>query len=725
MLEKVRSRMRRKSLYILAFSLCSLCSNLIYSQDGIQGKDKLFKFIEGLQRIPVKEAFMEEKSKRLEWLTSKVKGTTSEKEKEEVYLELIKVREWLLKNSIERPSLSEERLEEDETSWKIINSILTLRITKTDYEISVKLDNCEWKFFPLNGEDIILGNKSICLASAGRKEVEPLITGFSKGYIFKFTDFVEYPEFVFYLTLQVERSCLTIEIFCANLEETLSEIRFPKPIVLDVSFENLSVLPLMQGALLPSNYPQRFFSRDLCNTRTMYMPWWAHIKGRNAVLGILCTQDDAGIICTHSPEEGTKVQPVWYSSMGELRYLRRIEYHFISNADYVNVAKKYREWAMEHGRYVSLKEKISRCPLLAKIIGVPVIHTGALYHIDRLSNYFVKDPIENNHQLQTFKEIEEKLVSLKGKGVETAYVHLDGWGYLGYDSGHPDTVPVGYEVGGADGLRTLAETCKRLGYILALHDNYFSCFLNSVSANVNLAVRARNGIIPQHSVWCGGPEAFLSPIFILPYLKKNLEWLESRGIEIQGMYLDVFSVNAPLESYQPFYPVSRRESSEYRLEAFRYLKSKGFIVSSEEPSDLYISVLDLVHHGPYYLDGSFENGEKVGIPVPLFNLVYHDAIIIPWATTEDGGWGIPKGDAGYLHCVLNAGMPYLDIDAGDAEIKRVKELCNLQKHCQFLEMTNHEFLDSSYRKQRTTFSDGTTITVDFDNKSYEIHYPEN
>ena len=31
-----------------------------------------------------------------------------------------------------------------------------------------------------------------------------------------------------------------------------------------------------------------------------------------------------------------------------------------------------------------------------------------------------------------------------------------------------------------------------------------------------------------------------------------------------------------------------------------------------------------------------------------------------------------------------------------------------------LEMTNHEFLDQNHRRERTTFADGTTVTVDFD-----------
>jgi len=37
-----------------------------------------------------------------------------------------------------------------------------------------------------------------------------------------------------------------------------------------------------------------------------------------------------------------------------------------------------------------------------------------------------------------------------------------------------------------------------------------------------------------------------------------------------------------------------------------------------------------------------------------------------------------------------------------------------------VEMTNHEFLDRDRQKERTTFADGTTVTVDWAAKKVEI-----
>ena len=35
-------------------------------------------------------------------------------------------------------------------------------------------------------------------------------------------------------------------------------------------------------------------------------------------------------------------------------------------------------------------------------------------------------------------------------------------------------------------------------------------------------------------------------------------------------------------------------------------------------------------------------------------------------------------------------------------------------------MTGHEFLDKNYRKERTRFADGTTVTVDWDAGTFAV-----
>lgn len=712
---------------IVTFLFCILL--LLYtsfpaSAQDIEGKKQQYLFFcDALNNIPVNEALQQEKTTKIEKLKSKIMNISAETEME-IYKEFIEVREWLLKNAIEQPTLSSEIFVETADSWTLENQKTKVFLTKKELQLIVDNEGQRWEYYPSDENDIILSNSKFALTSAQQITCQAIPTGYAKGFILQFTDFVSNPDLKIYITFYLSNNNLTIDISSSDISRQLREIRFPKPVKLNASADEKSVLCVMQGMLLPANYPQKFYGKDLTNSRMLYMPWWGHIKGEHGLLSILTTSDDAGIEYQH-PEGGpTKVQPIWYSSLGELGYLRSIEYYFYPQATHSTLAKQYRNWVKENKNFVSIKEKIARSPILEKIIGVPVIHVGALYHFEEQSAYFRKDNPQSNHQLIPYSKIAEQLQELKHKGMESAYIHLDGWGYLGYDSGHPDVVPPGYEAGGLEGLKQLSQTCKELGYIFALHDQYRDFYLNAVSFNTRLAISNQAGVKEQHKVWCGGPQMILSPRFVPSYVQRNHNWLINHGLEIQGVYLDVFSVVPLEESYEPFCPVTRSECGQHRKAAFQFLKSKGYIMSSEEPTEYFVSVIDLVHHGPYWLQPSLDGGEKVGIPIPLFNLVYHDSLIMPWSITEDGGWGIPKGDAGYLHCILNAGMPYLNISADENEINRIKELCKIAKHCQFLDLVNHEFLDETYRKQKTTYSDGTTTTVDFDNKTYEIKYPE-
>jgi hypothetical protein len=109
----------------------------------------------------------------------------------------------------------------------------------------------------------------------------------------------------------------------------------------------------------------------------------------------------------------------------------------------------------------------------------------------------------------------------------------------------------------------------------------------------------------------------------------------------------------------------------------------------------------------------------MGIPVPLFDLVYHDSILLPWSLGK-GAWGIPETDLGFLHGLGHAGLPYLSLDPSAAELEQVRTMCALNARVGLLELVRHEFFDGSYRRQRFTYADGTTVTIDLDSNGYEV-----
>jgi len=683
--------------------------------------DTLAFFVERLEAIQVPAELQTEKDARLAEVRTKLtNGAKNDAEFTALYEAIDDARMWLWQHAAERPALPQGQFEDKEDAWIVGTPSLTLHIAKADLVMEVKTPAETWRFLPSDKFDIEFQGKSFALTSAKSVRGESFNTGYSVGLLLTFLDFQDMPGFELRLTANLIGNEAVFELAAHDVDTPLQYIRWPKDVETGNTESDLSVIPRMQGMLIPGNWPEAIEAMDLCNSRAFYMPWWGQVRNGHGIQTILETSADAGGRYRHPAGGPTVIGPVWYASLGRLGYLRTIRYVFDDESSYVRMAKRFRRFVQERGDFVSLKEKLTRTPSLDEVIGKPVVHMGAMYHFVREAQLYNKERVENNHTLQTFDQLAGGLRQLKAAGIEHAYVHLDGWGFYGYDNGHPDPLPVGQEQGGWEGLKRFADTCQELGYLFATHDQYRDFYLNAASYDKRLVLTKMDGTHDEYSVWCGGPQTFLNPRFAPEYVRRNHDAFAAHGIKVRGAYLDVFSVVPLEESAQAAHPITRAECAEYRRDCFDVLRARGYVVSSEEPSDYLVKSLDLVHHGPYSTSPNIGGGIATGIPVPLFNLVYHDSLLEPWDMGDDGGWGIPNGDAGRLHCVLNAGLPYVGPGAGAEHIERVKEAAALARRCGMLEMVNHEFLDASWRQQRTTYSDGTAVTVNFQTKEYTI-----
>jgi len=612
--------------------------------------------------------------------------------------------------------------------WIIQGRQHRVTFTTETLEVIVKTPRRLWPLAPSSAEDLRVRDQgcetSLQLSKARHKTVTPFRTGYSAGIRIELRDFgSDKPDPHVRLSLALEGSDedLVAELIGGDPGPQLVECSWPYGFR-EEAFD-VSVIPYMQGVLLPKDWPERVWLYDsLSYGRGLYMPWWGHQQGDSAVLVLLETPADGGCRFQHAAGGPTRMQVRWVSSLGQWAYPRRARFCFIESGDYVQLAKRYRRYAMETAHFVSLREKIARNPRVGELLGVPIVHTSILHHIQPDSSYYQTNDLSKNHQWVTFEQRARDLEELSERGVERAYVHVDGWGVRGYDNLHPDILPPCPEAGGWDGMRGFAETCQRLGFVFAIHDQYRDFYLDAATYDPELTLIQANGQRPHGSTWYGGKQSILCPRFAPGYVRRNHQAILGRGIPLRGAYLDVFAVVPPEECYHPDHPVSRSACLEYRGEALDSVRAWDGIVSSEEPSDWAIPHLDLVHHGPYPLRPNPGRGPAMAVPIPLFNLVYHDALLIPWSLGR-GAWGIPEEDLGYLHGLGNAGLPYLSLKPSKDELEKVRTLSALHRRVGLLELTDHAFLDETRRQQQFTYSDETKVTIDLEEETFVVSPP--
>lgn len=496
-----------------------------------------------------------------------------------------------------------------------------------------------------------------------------------------------------------------------------------------------TLLNWQQGLLVPNTWKtavEKVVFDGFMGTAGAYMPWFGQVRDRAGYIAI-CEQPWNAAYYTEHPAEGpyTHVGIRWEPSLGKMDYRRVMKYSFVKDCDYNDLCKIYRSYVIEKGRFKSLAEKAVKTPSIDELIGSAFLHKGIKTQVMTNSDFYdAENPDKNNH-LTPFSVRTEEIKKFHELGVEKLYLHLDGWAEPGYDNQHPDYLPACEKAGGWEAMKELSDTMHACGYLFGIHDQYRDYYYAAKTFDENFATRLTDGTIPSHARWAGGPQTYLCATQAPFYVKRNFTEIADNGIELDCAYLDVFTCNEGDECSHPWHKMTRRECYEYRNACFEYLLSKGILPSSEEVNDWAIPSLVFCHYAPYDFMLDRPGSPKRGIPVPLFNLVYHDCLIEPWMMDK-----VSEEEDYMLYAVLNGGAPYLVRDgayqntdgsfAGGVEItveeqiERCKVVSDLHEKVAKCEMVRHEMVDGNPEVQRTTFADGTVVTVDLRAQTYQI-----
>ncbi len=145
-----------------------------------------------------------------------------------------------------------------------------------------------------------------------------------------------------------------------------------------------------------------------------------------------------------------------------------------------------------------------------------------------------------------FERIAEGLDTLARAGVRDGLILLHVWQRDGYDNGLPAHWPPREQQGGEAGMRRLAETARRLGHRLALHENYVDYYPNYEHFTTNdISLNATGGLVKAWLNEGTGIQSFaVKPSAILRLSREQSPEIHRR-YDTTASYLDVHSCVPP------------------------------------------------------------------------------------------------------------------------------------------------------------------------------------
>lgn len=514
------------------------------------------------------------------------------------------------------------------------------------------------------------------------------------------------------------------------IDERIESVTWPGYMEFEKQDSNwYTLLTVQQGILIPNTWKEEVNELPfdgLYGTEGGYMSWFGQVKRRRGYIAICETPWDARNYIFHPKGGGyTYVGINWLSCLGKISYSRIIKYKFFDDCDYVDICKYFKEDQRKKGNGKTLLQKQQNFPDLANMYGIAFVHTNIKMEINKDSDMYGNE----NKKLMTFDDQKRRIKNLYKQGIKGLYVHLDGWSNYGYDSRHPEYGGICREAGGEEKFAELISFLHQNKSFICLHDQYRDFYCNSSCFDEGLACVNKEKISTYHSRWAGGRQTYLCASKALEFIKNNYN--KVKKYRIDGLYLDAFVCNSADECYSEVHLMTRKECYEYRKEGLHFLYQENIMPSSEEVADWAIDELITCHFAPYDFMVEYPTMPRRGIPVPLFNLVFHECVIIPWImkkTTDNEDY--------MLYALINGGAPYiildnpyLDIDgcfdntkeiSEEENIERCKQVMKLHSQIANQEMVFHELLNVSGMQQRSVFADGTEIKVDFEKGTYQI-----
>ncbi|MFC2089881.1 glycoside hydrolase [Bacteroidota bacterium] len=465
------------------------------------------------------------------------------------------------------------------------------------------------------------------------------------------------------------------------------------------------------------------------------MPWMGVTDAsfQTGYMAILETPYDAALRTFRSEEDLITFSPVWLASLGKLGYNRKIRYDFFDRGGYVAQCKAYRKYIWEKNRVLTLKENLLNYPALEKMIGA--VH---LYVWD------------NAREVEFAQE-------LKASGINKAMIL--------WDANHYPYPEIGYD-----------NRLKELGYASGAYDLYTDLKLRDTIENpfdyegplrfarthypgkfYELVTRKTDGSTNSNQF---GHTA--CPSVMRPEIEKRID-REMKEYPHECYFLDVYQANGLFECYAKEHPLTRQQFAEEVIRNYQFIAEKYNVYMGGEWGADYLGSNSIFVHGmmtlqrtwwgsgienrgTIYYTGNWNSNPRPSIMtgsrtandtylkysineytrVPLYELVYHDAVVTSWRW-EDGNHHTPeiwwKKD---LFNILYGTAPLWSIDRERWEaykftfIDSYKNIGPWLEQIGYDEMISHRFISDDHKVQESVFSSGKRVVVNFGTEDYSF-----
>ena len=423
--------------------------------------------------------------------------------------------------------------------------------------------------------------------------------------------------------------------------------------------------------------------------------------------------------------------PVWLPSMEKFGYERKITYHFFDKGGYVAQCKKYREYIWKKNQVISLKEKQKRFPALDKMIGGVHIYVW-----------------DKARKVEFAKE-------LKSSGIEKALILWDAnhtpYPEIGFDN---QLKELGFATGGYE-LFTDLKTRDTASYKIDMNGPMRFAHTVYPGKFNELAARKSDG-----KTYFNQFGHTTCPEAIRPEIYRKVD-AKLKEFPHETFFLDVYQANGLFECYSKDHPLTRQQFAEAVVKNHQIMEDKYNQYLGGEWGAEYVNAnVAYVHgmmtlqrtwwgsgiekKGTIYYTGDWKSNPRptqmVGTRVandtylkysineytrvPLYELVYHDAVVTSWRW-EDGNHHTPeiwwKKD---LFNMLYGNAPLWNLDRERWEeykysfIESYKQVCPWLQQIGYDELVSHRFITEDHKVQESVFSSGKRIVVNFGDIDY-------